>query len=228
MHTGIIVQCRMSSARFPGKVLHEVRGKPMLRYTIDGLAHCRGGTLVVSTSEMEEDKAIIRFCKACGVPCHSGPLENVALRFARTVEHFGFDNFVRVCGDSPLLDYRLVEKAMEMFEERDVRMVSNIVRRTFPKGQSVEMLDSRYFLDHVTSIVSPAEQEHVTSYFYARLNSTELASFESGGAWGEVRQSVDTPEDMRRFGELVALMKRPHWEYTYSDLLAMQGYPVNT
>lgn len=228
MHTGIIVQCRMSSARLPGKVLHEVRGKPMLQYTLEGLARCRGGTLVVSTSEREEDKAIIRFCKAFGVPFHCGPLENVALRFARTVEHFGFDNFVRVCGDSPLLDYRLVDKAMAIFEERNVRMVSNVVRRTFPKGQSVEMLDARYFLDHVTKILSPTEQEHVTSHFYARQNPVELEAFESGGAWGEVRQSVDTPEDMRRFAELVARMKRPHWEYTYKDILAMQGYLVNT
>lgn len=227
VHTGIIVQCRMSSSRFPGKVLHKVHGKPMLQYTLERLTRCSGGMLVVSTSDRAEDEAVVRFCESLEIPCHTGPLENVALRFARTVDHFGFDSFVRICGDSPLMDFRLVDRAMTIFEAGGVRMVSNVIRRTFPKGQSVEMLDAQFFLNHVDRMVSSAEQEHVTPYCYTHLPPSEIASFESGGEWGNVQQSVDTKEDMDSFGGLIAAMQRPHWEYGYADILAMQGYTVN-
>jgi spore coat polysaccharide biosynthesis protein SpsF len=217
----------MSSSRFPGKVLHKVQGKPMLQYTLERLARCRDGMLVVSTSDRSEDEAIVRFCESLEVPCHTGPLENVALRFARTVEYFGFDSFVRICGDSPFMDFRLVDRAMDMFGAGGVRMVTNVARRTFPKGQSVEMVDGAFFLNNVDRMTGAAEREHVTPYCYVHLAVSEIASFESGGEWGHVQQSVDTVEDMHGFEALVASMRRPHWEYDYTEILALQGYAVS-
>ena len=41
MKIGAIVQARMSSERFPGKVLHRVGGKPLLQYLLERLERCR-------------------------------------------------------------------------------------------------------------------------------------------------------------------------------------------
>ena len=56
MNFGTIVQARMSSNRFPGKVLHEILNKPLLLYLIERLQHgVPRDSLVVATSREESD-----------------------------------------------------------------------------------------------------------------------------------------------------------------------------
>jgi spore coat polysaccharide biosynthesis protein SpsF len=223
MKIGIIVQCRMTSSRLPGKVLYSVRGKPMIQYTLESLARCRRGQVVVATSDHVSDFPIVEFCRESGISYHVGPLSAVATRFAEAVAAFGFDCFARISGDSPLIDHRLVDMAIDRFIEFGCLMSTNVKVRTFPKGQSVEVLDARTFLRGVERIVSPDDQEHVTPWFYANLDAADIVNFESGGAYGEVQQSVDTAEDLAWFERTVAGMTRPHWEYTYVDLLPKEA-----
>lgn len=222
MNIGIIVQCRMTSARLPGKVLRLVVGKPMLQYTLERLGRCRSGQVVVATSAEDSDRPIVDFCRDFGMPCHTGSLRNVALRIAGAVTRFGFDCFVRVCGDSPLIDQRLVDRALELYAASPCPMVTNVRKRTFPKGQSVEVLDSRLFVALAGKMTAPEEQEHVTPYCYMHLKDSEILNFESGGDYGAVQQSVDTEADLLWVRRVVGGLERPHWDYTYLDILAME------
>jgi spore coat polysaccharide biosynthesis protein SpsF len=195
----------------------------MLQYALERLKLCRRGQVVVATSDENSDRPIVDFCKSFGTPCYAGPLNNVALRFAGAVKEFGFDCFARICGDSPFIDQRIVEQAIDLFLSTPCAMVTNVRKRTFPKGQSVEVLDSKRYLSLVDDMADPEELEHVTPYCYSHFNSSEIVNFESGGDYGKVQQSVDTKEDMACFERIVAAMTRPHWEYSYSDILAMDG-----
>ena len=111
----VILQARMSSKRLPGKVLR-VKGKPMLEWQILRLQRCRLiEQTVVATSNDPSDDAIFEFCKTKKIDCHRGSLENVASRFADMIRQRSLDAFIRVSGDSPLLDPKLLDSCVKVF-----------------------------------------------------------------------------------------------------------------
>ncbi|MEW6664756.1 MAG: NTP transferase domain-containing protein [Thermodesulfobacteriota bacterium] len=222
MKTGILIQARMSSERFPGKVLHEVNNKPMLQYLLERLEHgSHGLPLVVATSSEPSDAPILEFCTALGVTCFRGSLGDVAGRFREAAERYGFEAFVRVSGDSPLLDPTLVELAVRTFLEKGGDLVTNVQERTFPKGQSVEVVRKSSFDRACACMTEPADREHVTRYLYLHPESFVIHNLRFEEPCGEVHLSVDTPEDMDRFRRMVLSMERPHWEYDLRDALQL-------
>ena len=65
MDTAIIIQARMSSRRFPGKVLFEVKKKPLLGYIIESLTKCNNSfKIIVATSNHKSDNSIVEYCKS--------------------------------------------------------------------------------------------------------------------------------------------------------------------
>lgn len=215
-----LVQARMNSTRFPGKVLHPVCGKALLDYLLESLEKCveLSGTAVL-TSDQPSDRPLIDFCQASKVRLLRGPLDDVAARFLLAVESFNLDSFVRISGDSPLLDHRLVDRAVRLFRENEVDLATNVGRRTFPKGQSVEVIRAEAFVRACREMKDPADREHVTPYFYRRPDEFRILNFEAPGDHGRIQLSVDTAEDMVRFENLALNLDRPHWEYTWQELL---------
>ena len=43
------------------------------------------------------------------------------------------DFFIRVSGDSPLIDPKLIDKAYEIHCKQNFDLITNIMKRTFPK-----------------------------------------------------------------------------------------------
>ena len=224
MKIGAIIQARLGSTRLPGKALRQVLGKPMLCYLVESVARCSEiDEMIVATSDHPSDDALEELCRANGWPCRRGPLDDVALRFLQTAKGAGFDAFVRLAGDSPLLDRRLVERAVRLYKQEGPDLATNVLKRTFPKGQSVEVVKTETFAAAYPLMTSDEEREHVTLRFYRRAEEYRLVNFESGHDYGGIQLSVDTAEDMDRFARIAACLERPHWEYTYQDFLEILG-----
>jgi len=210
----------MSSERLPGKTLHPVNGKPLLQYLLDRLSRCRGlDAVVVATSRDETDHAIESFCQEQGVPCYRGPLKNVALRFREAIDHYAFEAFVRVNGDSPLLDQALVERALKVFAQDRFDLVTNVLVRSYPKGQSVEVLRGEVFRKTFGLMKEEEDLEHVTKYFYKHQDQFKIHNFEAPESYSGIQLSVDTLEDMETFSRMVGEMIRPPWDYPLGELL---------
>lgn len=217
-----IVQARMSSNRFPGKSLYEVNGKPMLKYLLESIQLCMDlNDIVVATSEDPSDGAIEHFCLKNGFNCYRGDLNNVALRFKQVLDSIPCDAFVRLNGDSPLMDWRIVEKMTEIYLKGDFDLVTNVFPRSFPKGQSVEVLRTSTFEESYYFIRDMNELEHVTPFFYSHSSEFRIQNYRSEGDFSRWQLSVDTPDDMIGFEKLIRLMNRAHWEYSYKELLEL-------
>jgi spore coat polysaccharide biosynthesis protein SpsF len=219
---GAIVQARMSSKRLPGKSLRPLCGKPLLQYVLEGLAHAdRLDETIVATSTDPSDDPIVEFCARIGAVCLRGSLENVAERFSMASESRGFSAFVRISGDSPLLDPRLVARAVDHFVESKADVVTNVFPRTYPPGMSVELLRTGAFEHAFLKFTEPYDREHVTSYFYRNSDQFQLVNFSLDPPRRDVHLAVDTPEHFDYVASIVATMNRPHWEYSLDELLAI-------
>jgi len=213
-----VIQARMSSNRLPGKVLMPIFGEPMLQRVISRVALAKGvGRIIVATSSNQEDAAIYDYCVANGIECFRGPLENVADRFARIMLKTGDSAVIRICGDSPLIDPSLISQAISYFNRGDYDLVTNIFPRTFPKGQSVEIIKSNTFLKAINkNIFSNTDLEHVTTHFYLNQNKYNIHNFFNkiyDQDFSLIQQSVDTHDDFKEVERIISAFKglTPDW-----------------
>lgn len=188
----------MSSERFPGKMLAPFRGRPLVGYLLDQFDRDLRSKVVLLTSNHVTDDPLADFVESrCAVPVFRGELQNVAARFQACLEVYPCEWFVRVSGDSPLMSSSLI-RAMFAFTGGGHDIVSNVVKRTFPPGQSVEVVRSDVFAALPASALSAAQQEHVTKVFYDtpekwRIRSVVCRNPELAGA----RMVVDSLDDLR-------------------------------
>jgi spore coat polysaccharide biosynthesis protein SpsF len=217
---GAIVQARMSSERFPGKVMYDENGKPMLWYLLERLKNSKSlDTYLVATSKEQTDTAIAEFCHRQDIPCYRGPLDDVAGRFREASDAYKLDAFVRINGDSPLLDYRLIDKAVKIYLDGEYDLVTNVMPATYPKGQSVEVLRSETYKRAYSRFTEDDEREHVTPYFYKHPEDFHIHNFAYTESINHIRLCVDTPEDMDMFKAIVSRMDRPFRDYSLEDIL---------
>jgi spore coat polysaccharide biosynthesis protein SpsF (cytidylyltransferase family) len=104
-----------------------------------------------------------------------------------------------VCADSPLLDPDLLTQMLAYSERSGVDLVTNTFPRSFPKGRSLEMLDSVTFARIDPDRLTDKQKEHLTRFYYDNPGSFRILNLESGEpALAATNLSVDTVEDLRR------------------------------
>ena len=219
---GAIVQARMSSQRLPGKVLMEVNGRPILHYIIERLEHCSTiKEFVIATSREKSDDQVEEFCNEKQVPCYRGSLNDVASRFKEISENKPWDGFVRINGDSPLIDQYLVDKGINLYRNGNFDLVTNVFPRSYPQGQSVEIVRVGTFKKVYPRINRHDDREHVTRFFYQDTKEFKIFNFASLTDYSSIHLSVDTYQDMQVFSDIINLMRRPHWDYHLEEIIRM-------
>ena len=218
MPVAAIVQARTGSTRLPGKVLRDVAGKPLLAYVLERLERAALiDDVVVATSDDPADDALAAFP---GVECYRGSLDDVTGRILGAETSRGVDAFIRISGDSPLLDQSLVDRAVALLDDAD--LATNVHPRTFPRGQSVEAFRTEVFARGYARMTDPSDLEHVTPFFYRHEDEFRVAPFTHDPNLSELRLVVDTESDLAGFAEIVAAMERPHWDYGLDEVLELQ------
>ncbi len=217
-----IIQARMNSRRLPGKVLLKINDKPLIGYLLDRLQRSTQlDGVIVATSTNEADEPLVRYCKDRGVECFRGTLDNVADRFFQILEKYPMDAFVRINGDSPLLDPYLVDTACAFWRKEKYDIVTNVLKRTFPKGQSVEVLKTEIFKNYYPNMLTVEDLEHVTPYFYRNASQFRIFNIEKSPDFSGFNLCVDTPEDLWRFEAILGEMTRPFVEYRWEELVGI-------
>ena len=65
------------------------------------------------------DNSIEKFCKNEKVSCFRGNLTNVTKRYSNLIREYNLKSFVRICADSPLIDPKIMDKAIELFKNKN-------------------------------------------------------------------------------------------------------------
>jgi len=217
----VVVQARASSARLPGKVLRVLAGRSLLAHLIERLRRAAlPDGLMIATSAALDDDAVAAEAARLGVRCHRGSLSDVAGRMLGALRESGSDALVRISGDSPLLDPALVDRAIALFRETDADLVTNVQRRTFPKGQSVEVVTRGALERACAAMTDNSDREHVTPYLYAHPESIRIVNFASEIPRGDLQLSVDTEEDLARVRAILDRLGEPASSHGLAAVIA--------
>ncbi len=195
-----IVQARMNSTRLPGKVLRSINGKPMLLRVVENLRKSLLiKQIIIATSKSSKDIKIENFCRKNKLEFFKGDLKDVSNRFKTLLEQnkYYHKSFLRISSDSPLIDYKLVDRCIRIFKKKKPNILTNVFPRTFPKGQSIEIINSRFFLKNQTKFISPQDKEHVTHFFY-RKKFKKILNIRNQINYSSFNMCVDTYKDLKK------------------------------
>ena len=144
MRVTAIIQARTGSSRFPGKVLREIEGLPLLQRMLQRVERCREiDRIAIATGESEADDDIASLAAAGGVGCFRGSETDVLDRYYRAARSLSCEGtaVVRLTADCPLIDPELVDRVVARFREGDCDYASNIDPPTWPDGLDTEVFE---------------------------------------------------------------------------------------
>ena len=192
-----IIQARCSSKRFKNKVLVKIYGKPLIHHVISRVKKSKKiSKIIVSTSKNKSDDNLVKYLKKIKVKFHRGELNNVAKRLLNASEKNKQNFFLRVNGDSPLIDPKIIDKAISIHKKfKSYNLITNVFPRTFPKGQSVEIISNNILRENLNRM-SRFEKEHVTLYFYRNSQKFLIKNFIFKKKLKLIKTAIDNKKDL--------------------------------
>jgi spore coat polysaccharide biosynthesis protein SpsF (cytidylyltransferase family) len=185
----------MSSTRLPGKTLADIGGEPMLALLLKRLGRAQVvERIAVATSTDAVDDPIAQMAHTLGIGVSRGSRDDVLARFvAAAGKHRG--PLVRVTGDCPLIDPRIVDALVEHFlSVPGCAYASNIEPRTFPDGLDVEVFDADALRAVAADALTREQREHVTAALRAQPQRFPQVALVAERDLGALRWTVDEAE----------------------------------
>jgi spore coat polysaccharide biosynthesis protein SpsF len=164
--------------------------------------------VVVATTCAEKDVAIVKECRALGVPCIRGPEEDVLDRYHKAAKSAEAEVIIRITADCPLIDPNLVDAVASVFFRENADFACNVLSRTYPRGLDTEMITMESLARLQQLARESRHREHVTLFCYERPALFRIASVTNNRDYSYHRWTVDTPEDLELVRAIYA-----HFEY---------------
>ena len=203
----VVIQARAGSTRYPGKVLADLRGRPLLAHVIERAqrSRCADG-VVVATTTAQRDDAVYDLARALRVGVTRGPEDDVLSRYVLAARDHNADILVRITGDCPLLDPRLIDRVVRALVRNDADYASNICPPSYPDGYDVEAFTVECLMRMDSAARLPYEREHVTPRARENRDEYRCATVRCRRDLSSIRLTVDVPEDLRRIEAVLATL----------------------
>lgn len=209
----VIVQARTSSKRFRNKVLFNIYGKPLILHVVEKIKKIGNVNIVVSTSKKKDDDLLVKLLIKNNIKFFRGSLNNVAKRLYETAKFEKQNFFLRISADSPLIDYQIINKIIDLYEKnKSYDIITNIFPKTFPSGQSVEIIKTK-ILEKNLKFFSRLDKEHVTRYFYNNSSKFKIRNFLNKNKENIIKLSIDTPDELKKILKLYNKQKFLNFKY---------------
>ena len=200
MKINFIIQCRMTSVRFPGKVLAPLLGKPVLDYVVAQIKNTKEySSIILATSDDKADDPLSIYANNLGLEVVRGSCDDVVDRYVSVLDSYNCDAFFRVCGDSPLLLPHLFDYAVSIYKKTPYDLITNIFPRTYPVGMSVELIKTETFLKTKKKIIDVNEKEHLSKYFYNNYKNFNIHNIECALSIDQdLKLAIDELSDLKK------------------------------
>ena len=220
-----LIQARMGSSRFPGKVLERLADRPVLDWVVQAAQAIPAiDEVMVLTSDQPADTAIAKWCHTAGVGCFRGSEKDVLSRYYQAACQLKADVVVRITADCPLLDAHIVGQVLHLVAGGYVDYASNTAPSTWPDGLDCEAMTMQALTVAHEQADRPSDREHVTPYIRRHQQQFKAGTVTAsipGLQWH--RWTIDVPEDLVFVNELVAHSKPQATTFDYLETL--KRYP---
>lgn len=225
MKTVAIVQARMGSTRFPNKVMLPICGIPMIGLLLARLANAKLiNQVVLATSEDPRNDSLVQYVHKLGYAVYQGSEDDVLDRYYHAAKKTGAIKVVRITGDCPLIDPKLVDAVIARLLDAGVDYASNRSPPTFPDGLDTEVFSYKALEIAWKLASTPYQREHVTPFIresgkFSQVNLSH-ARDHSNERW-----TVDEPQDFKVVQKIFEYF-HPRCDFDWLEVLALRNkYP---
>lgn len=218
------IEARMTSSRLPGKVLMEYCGKSNLQHIIERLRRSKLiDEVVVATTVNEQDNPIVELCEEIGCKYYRGSQDDVLLRVLESAKSVDADIIVEITGDCPVIDWRHVDKLIEMFFSGEYDYAANILKRTFPRGFDAQVFPVEILEEVNKASKNPVDHEHVSLYIYTHPEKYKLLNWEAEEKMNhpEFEITLDTKEDYEFIKQIYKILYPKNPDFSGQDVVEL-------
>ena len=215
-----IIQARLDSKRLYGKVLKKIQNRPILKIISLRLSKLKTiDNIVIATTKRKIDNKISEFCLKNNIKCFRGSLNNVLQRYVDCANFFCENDIIRITGDSPLVDIRILKKMIDIYNSKKYDLVTNVFPRTFPKGLSIEIFKKQTLIKILSSKLNRTHREHIMTYIYANEKNFSINNFKSKNNFSNINFSIDTLDDLNKIKNLIKKSKKSIKNLNYLEAI---------
>lgn len=197
LKTGIIVQARESSIRFPKKVLYSIIKKPLIIKILERLKKSKlKDIIVVSIPKNKKNSGLESLLINKKYKIYKGHEENVLKRFYDTANKFKLDIIVRITSDCPFTDPVLIDRLINILIKKKLDYASNTLQPTYPDGLDVEVFTFKTLKNANKNAKSKFDREHVTPYI-KRKKRFKKFNLKHNKDLSNLRFTVDEKKDIK-------------------------------
>tara|TARA_B100000886_G_C20389402_1_gene477565 strand:+ start:699 stop:1373 length:675 start_codon:yes stop_codon:yes gene_type:complete len=214
----IFIQARLSSKRLPEKVLKKINGLEIIKHVIKNLKMSKHKLkIVVVTSNYKSDQRLITFLKKNNIIYFRNSLSNVLDRLLKCALKYNAKYFIRINGDSPFIDCKVIDKMITVHKANPYKfdLITNVFPRTFPKGQSVEIIKTNCLKNISNKKLSRHHKEHVTKYIYDNNKLFKIMNLSHKIDLSDYSLAVDSQHDFNLYNKKlknISLKKKIEFE----------------
>lgn len=196
----VLIQCRSSSRRLPGKALLPVRGIASAVLCAKRAANTGLNVRIVTSNDSSDDE-LCELLNAGQISYFRGDLKNVLARFNDALNGVdGGTPVVRLTADNLFVDGALIEEALFAFQEQGkgyLTLHPPALTGT-PYGLSVEVFLANALRTAHSAVLNDDDCEHVTPWIIRKygLNTYRPNDLKSGQA--HLRCTIDSWADYQR------------------------------
>lgn len=202
-----MIQARMGSQRFPGKMLAPLGEHPLLEWILVRVRKSLAlDEIVLLTSEAPENDALQGLAEHHGVRCFRGSENNVLSRFVTAAKETQADLIVRICGDNPFISPEEVDRVVNFYKFTRPDYAFNHIpalNNQYADGFGAEVFSKEVLGDLEAYAQSPDHTEHVTKFIWENPYTFDIRTLKAPHdiAYKE-RFDIDTPEDLKKLQPL--------------------------
>ena len=162
-NTIILIAVRLKSQRLKNKALLKINNVPMILALHYRLMESKlAKEIIWCTSTHKDDKAICDLAKKNKINFVRGSELNVLLRFSKAIKSYKSDNIVRVTGDNPLTDPKIIDRMIKIHEKNQYDYTYCDL---IPNGTRAEVISNKAINFCLKNIKEPNNSEYMTWMF---------------------------------------------------------------
>ena len=208
-NTGIIVQARISSKRFPKKILKKIYLKyTVIDFLLKRLKKTKKINHFILAVPKKDKKKLNSFAKKNKFEIETGPENNVLKRFYLVAKEYKLETIIRCTSDSPLIDNYILESALKKFHTKKVDYLNNIIIPSYPLGIHVEIFSFKALAKAFFNSKKKKYLEHVTPYIYNNKNKFKIFTLKNNKDLSNYRFTIDYPSDLIFLKNLIYKSKK--------------------
>lgn len=213
-----IVQARCSSSRLPGKVIKNLAGKPMIVHELERLSRSRGiDKIVLATSTETSDDPLVKVVMDAGFTVFRGNLNDVLDRYYQCAKEYKPAHVVRITGDCPVIDWRLVDRVIKTHIEHGNDYTN--LSEDYPDGLDTEVAKFSALEESWKKAKFLSEREHVTLYLRNHKNDFQIKTIPCEQNLAAMRWTVDEPQDFEFITQVFAELYAAKPDFAMEDIL---------